>query len=156
MGSECYYHPDRKGTHKCDNCNKVICPECLHAYQEKRGTSEYRYYIRLELCLPCYYDKKILKLRPRAYLGWIFLITIVLILGFVSINVYGTISNLNLMAASYGLILGPWIYALNVFPILLLIFAILFFYYKFKISNPQQIENYEKKKKIFLKKAKNK
>ena len=56
----CYYHPGRQASTKCEKCGKVICLECKTVYHETRSTgtgdSRSSYSVRREFCPVCFYD----------------------------------------------------------------------------------------------------
>ena len=59
---KCYYHPDSNAMTKCEDCGKPICLRCKKIHREKHhtGVGESSGYIErtLDLCGPCYYNKK--------------------------------------------------------------------------------------------------
>lgn len=59
----CFYHPERDASTKCEKCGRMICLECKTVYHEvhSTGTGDSRssYSIRREFCPVCFYDQKI-------------------------------------------------------------------------------------------------
>ncbi|MCP4762979.1 MAG: hypothetical protein GY870_14465 [archaeon] len=59
----CFYHPSREATNKCDNCGNLICLDCKMAFNVTQhkgaGDSSYGYSERHEFCQLCYYNAKL-------------------------------------------------------------------------------------------------
>ncbi|MFX1409048.1 MAG: zinc-ribbon domain-containing protein [Promethearchaeota archaeon] len=140
MSLNCYYHPEREASTKCEKCGKIICLECKMVYHETyyRGTGDdrYAYTKRYEYCPVCYYDTQIKK-HKRSSIGFIFLtIMLLFMLGFMFFFNFADIQ-IFIMFLSIGITIS----------------IVAFIYMQF-IRIPKKVEEVETKKEEFLRSTK--
>lgn len=98
---KCYYHPDSEAVTKCEECGKPICLLCKKIHRERHhtGVGESSGYIErtLDLCGPCYYNKKekIASSTASSWLCSIIGIVFSLIFIGVAVLIFGGLDSLN-------------------------------------------------------------
>ncbi len=152
----CYYHPDRKADEKCEACEKLLCLECKKvermAHRTRRtgssfsdhSTSSYTsHYTYHNLCPECYYDRRIASTNPlKLYLmlGMLIIASIIFIIWMVVVS--------STFSSTGGYVEPMGIFVL--FPILMILGAVIVGIYMIRIRNPRIREAAITKKTEFL------